>query len=223
VNWANLNGVTEAQKEAYEIRAPWNPKPATFAVVARETQFKAKGGDPSEEGMRKRFKAASLAVFKASGVYFDSSGLGLDAYGVPKKNAELKKFIEDAGLPTTAAVATPSSDNRPAGTPVTPTQSATGRASHPRRVLRPAPHDDDQADADRIAEEHDDTKLYIGKIVTVRLQSPSPIAIYRHVDSELIPKYNSLLRERVSTAHGPRPVVLTLVPELLFSPAAFDR
>ena len=77
VNWDNVKGVTEPQVEAYEMRAPWNHKPTTFAEVAKQTEFKRNGEIPSEEGIRKRFKAASLAVFRISGVYFDTSCVAL--------------------------------------------------------------------------------------------------------------------------------------------------
>lgn len=243
MNWANVKGVTEAQKETYEIRAPWNPSPATFAFVAEKTQYLIKGKAPTEEGMRKRFKAASLAVFKVSGVYFQDNGIGLDAYGVPKKNTKLKELIQQAGAPTTttAASGTPltgSSDTQSTETAAPSVQLASSaattstsdtralrradRRAH-RRALRHARRTAPRLDNRQDAIEHRPKTLYTGQVVTVQLLSNSLIPVYRNVDAKLVPKYSSLLHEEVSTAYVARPVVLRYIPELPFRPAAFDR
>jgi ribosomal protein L12E/L44/L45/RPP1/RPP2 len=236
-----VKGATDQQVEAYEIRQPWNPDPNTFAYVAQNTRFQCKGKAPTEEGIRKRFKAASLAVFKASGVYFEGNGIGLEAYGVPKKNSELKELIQQAATPTTAAAtatpATSSSDRQSTGTPASSAQLASDAAgtgvssSRPpaavrralrrarRAALRAIPRRDNRQDAD----EHRPKAFYTGQVVTVQLHSTSPIPAYRNADAKLIPKYDSLLREEVSETCHARPVVLTFIPELPFSPAAFDR
>ena len=232
-----MTGVTEAQKETYEIRAPWNLSPATFAFVAETTKFLINGKPPTEEGMRKRFKAASLAVFKVSGVYFQDNGIGLDAFGVPKKNAKLKELIQQAGLPTTVATATPprtSSDSQSTETAAPPVQHASGAAStgdsdaralrraH-RRALRLARRTAPRSDNRQDAVEHRPKTLYKGQVVTVQLMSESLIPVYRNVDAKLVPNYSSLLREDVSTTYAARPVVLKYIPELPFRSAAFDR
>lgn len=240
VNWDNVKGVTEPQVEAYEMRAPWNHKPTTFAEVAKQTEFKRNGEIPSEEGIRKRFKAASLAVFRISGVYFDTSCLGLDNFGVPNAK-DLKQWIKDVGQPivtptaaTTAGAATTSPDGQTTDSTAAPVQHASGAASTGtsdawllrralrrarRRALRAAPRQGNRQDA----MEHRPSTLFYGEIVTVQLHSSSPIPAYRNVDAKLVPKYRSLLREDVSTTYAARPVVLKYIPELPFRPAAFDR
>lgn len=92
INWAKIPGLKREHVEAYELRAPWNPAPMTFEAVTRETQH-LRGRVPSEECVRKRFKKACLAVFQCSGVYFEDTALGLEAYGVPKQK-DLKSMIE---------------------------------------------------------------------------------------------------------------------------------
>jgi hypothetical protein len=233
-----VKGATDQQVEAYELRQPWNPDPTTFASIAQNTQFKCKGKAPTEEGIRKRFKAASLAVFKASGVFFEGNGIGLEAYGVPKKNAELKELIQQAATPTTtAATAAPpksSSDSKSTGSPASSSQSVsdatrTGTSDDRglrwalrrdrRRALQRAPRLDGRQDA----AEHRPRAFYTGQVVTVQLHSTSSIPAYRKVDAKLVPKYDSLLREEVSKTSHLRPVVLNSIPRLPFSTAGFDR
>jgi hypothetical protein len=60
-----------------------------YQKVANETKLY------TEEGMRKRFKLANQAIFKATGVYFTGSGLGLVKYGVPN-DSEIPRLMREA-------------------------------------------------------------------------------------------------------------------------------
>ncbi|KAF1844430.1 uncharacterized protein K460DRAFT_408715 [Cucurbitaria berberidis CBS 394.84] len=70
---------------AYELREPWNKSAVSFKSVANAISL-------SEEGARKRFKKANLAVFEATGVYFKENSLGLSKHGIPDR-AELEEII----------------------------------------------------------------------------------------------------------------------------------
>ncbi|KAF9695388.1 hypothetical protein EKO04_006669 [Ascochyta lentis] len=106
IDWSSITGLKQDQIEAYELRAPWNPSPLTFEAVAQQAQ-RIKGKIPSAECVRKRFKKASLAVFQHSGVYFETTALGLEPYGIPKQR-HLNELI-DAALKTTSYITTTSS------------------------------------------------------------------------------------------------------------------
>lgn len=222
VNWDNMKGVTDAQKEAYDMRAPWNSKPATFGMVAKQTAFKLNGKNISEEGIRKRFKAASLAIFRTSGVYFEGSGLGLDAFGVPKKNSNLKALIEQASLPVTTAAATSSSANTSstAPTPSLDCTSATASAPFLQHLPQPASHQDNGPSGDCMADNHINSNIYEGEIIIVRLNPTSKEIHFRYCDAELISTYASLMGWKGSPLSRRRTPLLL---ELPFSPKAFDR
>lgn len=84
--------------EAYELRAPWDPHPATFDAVAKQTTYPGKGGaQPSMEAVRKRFKNANRAIFELTGVYFQESSQGLEDWGI-KRPVKLRE--ETASHPT---------------------------------------------------------------------------------------------------------------------------
>jgi hypothetical protein len=59
-----------------------------YQKVANETKVY------SQEGMRKRFRLANQAIFKATGVYFIGSGLGLVEHGIPN-DSEIPRLMRE--------------------------------------------------------------------------------------------------------------------------------
>ncbi|KAF2993884.1 hypothetical protein E8E13_002146 [Curvularia kusanoi] len=192
IDWTKASGLKPEQIEAFELRAPWNPSPATFSSMAQNTKFLAKGSAPTEEGIRKRFKAACRAVFKTSGVYFDTSGLDLEAYGVPKtaKVKELVKEARTAHVQETAVNAGNSLDEKPdpsdigqsldAGVPDT---TAAGHETRPR----PRGSRQRESAADRLAHSYYSATQWAGSVVAfeIRESSSSPATI-RFCDARLV-------------------------------------
>jgi hypothetical protein len=98
IDWTNVPDLEPQHIEAYELRAPWNPRPMTFGAVAAQTQFlNNKAEQPVEECVRKRFKIANISIFERTGVYFQESSQGLEKYGVEKPAKSTK---ETAPRPT---------------------------------------------------------------------------------------------------------------------------
>lgn len=88
INWSTFPDLEQADKDAYELRAPWNPKPESWTAAV--ANYRGDNKITSPEGLRKRFKRANLAIFEATRVYFHMSSLGLEKHGIPV----------DAKLPT---------------------------------------------------------------------------------------------------------------------------
>lgn len=197
IDWTKVTGLKPEHIEAYELRAPWNPRPETFKAVAQQTQHLADGEQPVEEGVRKRFKRANLAVFKRTGVYFEESAQGLETYGVKKPKKEQATSISSpiaTGTATTAAA-----DSTAPG--VTQTQPRTTRRS----------------------QGYGEAAIYEGEVVAVQLQAPSDRhPTIRVCDKKLIPCYDELIEydETVADDEG---YVEACAPFLPFSTKAFDH
>lgn len=194
--------------EAYELRAPWNPTPATFRTVKESSRFLVSGGMPSEECVRKRFRNACLAVFKRSGVYFEESAIGLGSYGIPKQNKDLKKLV-DSALP--AFLPTPVSS------PARTARASTTETRHLHRLC----HDQSFNATHGKPEE---TALYAGQVVAVQLQAnPKDCPTIRLCDKRLIRNKRALLDYNVTVTQDDNILIESKVPTLPFSTAAFDR
>jgi hypothetical protein len=107
VDWTKLPHVEARDIEIYELRAPWNPNPVAFDVVAKRSAYPGKEGkQPSMEGVRKRFKNANSAIFALTGVYFPESSQGLEAWGI-KKPAKPEMTASHSARATTTGGWTP--------------------------------------------------------------------------------------------------------------------
>lgn len=99
ISWPMVSGLGDPDRDAYELRAPWNPKPMSWegAVKAYVQKHGQNANIKSPEGLRKRFKRANLAIFKATGVYFYMSSLGLEEFDIPvdAKLAAMEKAAND--------------------------------------------------------------------------------------------------------------------------------
>mgnify|MGYP004507177195 CR=1 FL=1 len=199
----NIAGLTQEQIEAYELRAPWNPAPATFEAVTQRTRHLVKAKAPSEECVRKRFKKACLAIFKGSGVYFEETALGLEAYGIPKQT-ELKKLVKDftsMALPTAIQTATNKA--------TTSTTTARSR-NHPR--------------TSRTSSSHYEATIYAGELVAVQLQTEDyKQPVIRICNKRLIPNYNALIDYDVTVTAEDEIHFEPRAPTLPFSTEAFDH
>ncbi|KAF3034132.1 hypothetical protein E8E12_001704 [Didymella heteroderae] len=107
VDWSKVAGLSADHIEAYELRAPWDPAPTAFNIVATQTRFlNGKGEQPVEEAVRKRFKKANAAIFERTGVYFYDSPQGLADWHV-RKPKKPKKERSSRRTPTGTTAQTP--------------------------------------------------------------------------------------------------------------------
>ncbi|KAL1593065.1 hypothetical protein SLS59_009390 [Nothophoma quercina] len=207
VDWSTITGLKPEQIEAYELRAPWNPAPATFTVVAHQTQYVVNGKVPSEECVRKRFKKACSELFKRTGVYFVHSAIGLDEYGVPKKQQELNDMIDQLANGTAyTAVRNAAAPTHTPTTSVAWTRERPARCRATRRPLR-----------------HHEFRLYEGEVVAFRLRvGRNGQSIVRVCDKKLARKYHALIDYKVSVGIEEELDCQAQVPNISFSPAAYD-
>lgn len=197
IDWTKINGLKPEHIEAYELRAPWNPRPETFRAVAQQTQHLANGEQPVEEGVRKRFKKANLAVFKRTGVYFEESAQGLEAYGVKKLKKEQAASTSSPIAIDTATLA----DTNSTAPGVTQTQPRTTRRS----------------------QGYGEAAIYEGEVVAVQLQAPSDRhPTIRVCDKKLIPCYDELIEYEETVAED-EAYVEAYAPFLPFPTEAFDH
>ena len=207
VDWSTITGLKPEQIEAYELRAPWNPAPATFTVVAHQTQYVVNGKVPSEECVRKRFKKACSELFKRTGVYFVHSAIGLDEYGVPKKQQVLNDMIDQ--LANGTAYTAVRNNAAPTLTPTISAALTRKRPAHCRVIRR--------------ALRHHESRLYEGEVVALRLQADRDgQSVIRVCDKKLARRYHALIDYKVSVGIMEELDCQAQVPDLSFSPAAYD-
>jgi hypothetical protein len=94
ISWSHFPALSAERIRAYENRAPWTEKPRSWVKVAAMEED-ATGNAMAQEGVRKRFKTANAAVYRATGVYFMGSSIGLVDFGIPTDNT-LKQELKDA-------------------------------------------------------------------------------------------------------------------------------
>lgn len=94
IDWSQFPDLTAEKIRAYENRAPWNIEPRPWAKVV-EMDEAITGKTLVLEGIRKRFRATNVAVYKATEVYFYGSSIGLEAFGIPT-DITLRHKYEDA-------------------------------------------------------------------------------------------------------------------------------
>ncbi|KAF2828258.1 hypothetical protein CC86DRAFT_465975 [Ophiobolus disseminans] len=100
VNWSALAAVSVPLKHehiaTYEARHPWSPNPLSFIKVIPVVQ-EVIGRRLSQEGVRKWFRKANLAIYNATGVYFIHSSIGLEDHDIPT-DKEMGTEIAKAGI-----------------------------------------------------------------------------------------------------------------------------
>jgi hypothetical protein len=100
INWSALPAMAKALEPkhicAYEARRPWTLNPASFKEVIKAV-LALTGKEYAEEGVRKLFRKANLAVYNATGVYFMHSSIGLyEDHGIPT-DTEMARQLEKVG------------------------------------------------------------------------------------------------------------------------------
>jgi hypothetical protein len=167
-----------------------------------------KGEVPSEEGVRKRFKKACLAIFKCSGVYFEGTALGLDDYGVPKQQ-ELNRLVNKLIAKATSTAV------RSAASPTITTPASTATSTHKRHAQRGVV---------RTPLRHFESRIYTGEVVAIQLQldTEDDQPIIRICNKKCIRNYNSLTIYDVTVVASEAINCQAHVPALPFSPMAFD-
>jgi hypothetical protein len=102
INWALIPGLTSVDQQVYELRAPWNANAKSWHTVSQLYSKQNPGKSLVDESVRKKFKKANIAVFKATGVYFRGSSIGLkEGWKVPgdiDMKALLKDVVQKAGV-----------------------------------------------------------------------------------------------------------------------------
>lgn len=167
INWAKYPDLSDEVIRCYVNREPWNPKPKPWSSVARqEPQTGDNDKILSDEGMRKRFKIANQAIFKATGVYFLLSGIGLNDRGVPT-DIEMKKLLRESTSGAHNALATGTSTNAALTTDHAGTIATTSTAVSVVPVPRPSKIFTVQYDMF-----HDEELLFDGPVAGIVLQTP---------------------------------------------------
>ena len=142
VDWSLFPHLDRKDIVAYEARRPWDARGPPFERLAECMSHKL-NHLYSHEGVRKMFGRANLAVFKATGVYFLFSSLGLDKgrEDIPTDKALLKK-LADAGYPQTRVAKESKSGAKPlhalmqhAGPVTNVLLRAPGKAGYTHRIV----------------------------------------------------------------------------------------
>lgn len=114
VDWSlpALEGLESGEIEAYELRAPWNPKQSSWDQIKNTVRARDATAPGAAEAYRKRFWTANRAVFLATGKYYTNSlpGLGTQRWKhalVPEIANEKKET--SAGAPESRSI--PITDN----------------------------------------------------------------------------------------------------------------
>ncbi|KAF2641770.1 hypothetical protein P280DRAFT_468303 [Massarina eburnea CBS 473.64] len=89
VNWDYIKAqkpkLSDKSIHAWNARQSWNlGTPPTWNEVVIVLKAQGDGDCSTEEGARKRFMRAALALYEVTGVYWRYTPAGLSAYGVPK-------------------------------------------------------------------------------------------------------------------------------------------
>ncbi|KAF1996319.1 hypothetical protein P154DRAFT_623252 [Amniculicola lignicola CBS 123094] len=86
INWSQVKCTQSYQKDVYELRAPWLTSPKSFGeMVELWNEMHPDDKMGNQESIRKRFRRINEIVFKATGIYFVDSCMGIEKF-VPKEH-----------------------------------------------------------------------------------------------------------------------------------------
>lgn len=148
-----------------------------------------------------------LRALQAYWCYFVHSAIGLDEYGVPKKQQVLNDMIDQ--LANGTAYTAVRNNAAPTLTPTISAALTRKRPAHCRVIRR--------------ALRHHESRLYEGEVVALRLQADRDgQSVIRVCDKKLARRYHALIDYKVSVGIMEELDCQAQVPDLSFSPAAYD-